>query len=59
MGKGGWERFTPGKACPKPGCQGELFVKALGEEHLALKCTKGDFEKRGSVKGITDWLENN
>jgi hypothetical protein len=54
MPKGGWEDLD--KACPNRGCAGLLLLKALGEKHLAVRCTHGDFEKRDSAAKITAWL---
>lgn len=54
MGKGGWEHLD--KACPNRRCAGLLVMKALGSDHLAVKCLNGDFLKNGRVAEITAWL---
>jgi len=55
MGKEGWEHLD--KACPNSGCTGMLQLKAAGAHRLAVKCTHGDFEKRGTDAQITEWLK--
>lgn len=57
MSKDGWDRLH--KRCPKRDCPGELLGKALGERSFAIKCSRGDFEKRGTISEITEWLTRN
>ena len=54
MGKEGWDLLR--KRCPNSNCPGELLGKALGNRSFAVKCVRGDFEKRGTVAEITAWL---
>lgn len=45
MPAGGWEDL--GKACPNKSCNGVLFAKGLNGTHLAVRCSRKDYEKRG------------
>lgn len=54
VGKEGWDKLH--KRCPHENCAGELLGKALGARSFAVKCVRGDFEKRGTVAEITAWL---
>lgn len=63
MAAGGWEHLN--KRCPNKRCDGELFVKATGPmerkrivkvTHLAVKCSKGDFEKRDRESTMESWI---
>jgi hypothetical protein len=62
MGKGRW--YPLNKRCPKKRCDGELFAKDLVAEmsgnvsHTAVKCSKGDFEKRDRTKPMLSWISN-
>lgn len=57
MPKGDWEHLR--KACARETCDGELLGKALGQRNFALRCTHCDFQKRGTIAQITDWLSKN
>jgi hypothetical protein len=60
MPKGGWYHLN--KRCPNKRCDGELFAKdAVAEmsgtvSHTAVKCSKGDFEKRDRHKPMLAWI---
>ena len=54
MPTGGWDRLY--KRCPNKNCSGSLLGKALGTDSFAVRCTRRDFEKRGTVAEITAWL---
>jgi hypothetical protein len=64
MSRGGWEHLN--KRCPKKGCDGELFAKGAGPQdnrgnttkvtHMAVKCSKGDFEKRDREAAMEKWI---
>lgn len=64
MARGGWEHLN--KRCPNKRCDGELFAKTAGPEdsrgnvtkvtHLAVKCSKGDFEKRDREAAMENWI---
>lgn len=57
MPKGGWENLN--KRCPQDKCMGELLAKALGGKHLAVKCTRGDFEMSGRIDAMLAWIRDN
>jgi hypothetical protein len=38
---------------------GELLAKALGGKHLAVKCTRGDFEMSGRIDAMLAWIRDN
>ena len=64
MARGGWDHLN--KRCPQKRCDGELFAKSAGPldgrgrmtaaTHLAVKCSKGDFEKRGRTREMEAWV---
>lgn len=54
--KGDWEDLD--KACPNRACTGLLQLKGLGADHLAVRCTQGDYEKRGRAAEITALLRS-
>jgi len=61
---GGWEHLN--KRCPNKRCDGELFVKSTGPTdgrgrvtrvtHLAVRCSKKDFEKRDRESVMEKWI---
>lgn len=60
MPKGNWYHLN--KKCPKNRCDGELFAKDMVAEmsgnvsHTAVKCSKGNFEKRDRTKVMLAWI---
>lgn len=54
MPPGGWQHLD--KACPNAKCTGLLVMKALGSDHLSVKCLNGDFLKNGRAEVIKNWL---
>lgn len=60
MPAGGWDHLN--KQCPNKRCDGELFAKVLKGSmsgtvtHMAVKCSKGDFEKRDRERPMLAWI---